>query len=80
MNTPYPVSTTSVPGLRVSLGMQGLQRMVVITFRALVAGLEKGMQPSKLADLRFPLFAQDDPATKHRCQRPTHDGNLPPPC
>jgi hypothetical protein len=79
MNTPYPVSTSSLPGLRVNFGMQHLLRAVAALFRTL-AGLNSGLQPSKLADLRFSLFTCDEPAKTHGCQRPTHDGHLPPPC
>jgi len=80
MNTPYPSSTSSLPSLHVGSGMRRLQRAVATTFRALATGLDSGLQPSQLANLRFPLFTRDDEARPREWDKPTHYDHLPPPC
>lgn len=80
MNTPYPASTSSLPGLRVGSGIQRLQRVVATTARAVATGLDRGLQPSRLANLRFSPFTQDDQAGAQPRQKPNHDGHIPPPC
>lgn len=80
MNTTYPPSTSSLPSLAAVSGIQRLQRVVTTAAKVLVAGLESALQPSKVADLRFPLFTPDDPETRRQREKPTHDDHLPPPC
>ena len=80
MNTYYSSSTSSLPSLRVGSGMHRLQRVVVSAFRALVTDRERGLQPSRLANLRFPLFTRDDHARPREWEKPTHDDHVPPPC
>ncbi len=80
MNTPYPTTTSSLPSPRVGSGIQRLQRVVATTFRTIATGLDRGLQPSRLANLRFSPFTQDDPVGGQRRQKPTHDGHVPPPC
>jgi hypothetical protein len=80
MNTPYPSSTSSMHSLCVGSGMRRLQRVIVSVLRALVTDRERGLQPPRLANLRFPLFTRDDQARPREREKPTHDDHLPPPC
>ena len=80
MNTGHSAATSARPGLRVADGVYRLQRAVVSVYRALSTLLGSGIQPSRLADLRFPLFTRHDDTRRGCLDRPTHDHHLPPPC